>query len=212
MRQVPYWYWLLVGLTALGGVLAPQSVFEAAPKLLLMPTLWWALRKRLPLTMQIGLLCAWIGDGFLLWANHFLFFLAGMGAFGLMWLFYGIAWWRIPAQPSWPRIMVVGATGLTWAIGLIAVLWPALEKTLQITLPAYVGLLLIAAVLASRHQSSSLLLGLGAFWLSDSLIAVEAFVVALPGGAFAILALYGLAQALLTATTANLYSSTSSIS
>ncbi len=212
MRAVPYWYWLLVGLTALGGQLAPQSPFEAIPKLLLMPALWWSFRQHLPRAMQIGLFCAWVGDGALLVPGQPLFFLAGMGAFGLMWVAYALTWWQIPASANRVQFMGILGIGLAWSIGLLMALWPGLEATYRLSLPVYILLLLTSALVAARHRSASLLGGLGLFWLSDSLIAIQQFATALPGGAFTILALYGIAQGFLIAATSTFYTSKRTIS
>jgi uncharacterized membrane protein YhhN len=161
-------------------------------------------RKECRLLMA-ALLFSWAGDVLLLFqASNSLFFLLGLSAFLLAHVFYIILFHRIRVQQGlrplpWLLVAVVlyYAVLLSWLSPYLGSLqWPV--RIYGIVISTMLLLALHLAQLKSRTVSGLLVAGAILFVLSDSILAINKFIVALPLPSVLIMTTYGMAQFLLT--------------
>jgi uncharacterized membrane protein YhhN len=123
-------------------------------------------------------------------------FLAGMAAFGLGHLAYAGAFWTGAPGPGWAvaAVLALAASTEAW-------LAPRLPAGLRGPVRAYVVLIAAMGVAALCQPPGAGLAGAGLFLLSDTLLAVERFVLTRPAPALgrAVWASYWAGQALILA-------------
>lgn len=179
------------------------------PLIVLSLAVWFAQSCPKPLSFShrwvfIGLLFGWLGDVALMFvAQNGLFFIAGLVAFLLGHLAYIVAFWPqitpfsgsyLQQKPLW---MVL--TGI-YALGLLFVLWPHVQA-LTAPVTAYAAVL-SAMVLTAWNRKyrvveiSFRIVWVGAllFLISDSILAVNKFVAAVPFAGIWIMGTYIPAQ------------------
>lgn len=181
-------------------------------KPLLMPLLllyafgaFHSLGSRPPLALIVALIASFFGDSFLMYETHKpVYFVLGLGSFLLAHLAYIILFLKT-AEP-YPFILriksrwIMAGVLITYAAGLLVVLLPKAED-LQVPLITYALVLCIMALTAylraGKHwKAHSLLVCLGSilFVISDSLLAVNKFIVTLPYAPVWIMGTYLTAQ------------------
>jgi uncharacterized membrane protein YhhN len=169
-----------------------QPLHKAAPILLLATLSCLLSTGRLRLWLTMALLFSATGDLFLASTieNSFIF---GLLSFAIAHLCYAVGFWP---WCRWSNKALLKALPLI--VILIVVLLLVLPHTAELRLPVlvYMGIISLMAVLAifSQVQPRYLLIGAFLFVISDSLIAVNKFVIPLPAQHLLVMLTYYLAQ------------------
>jgi uncharacterized membrane protein YhhN len=191
---------ITVSMLHLAGQLAGQESLHLVTKPLLMPALLaWFLTATPPARFRtlvaVGLAWSWLGDIGLMPSGEG-WFLAGLGAFLLAQLTYGVAFWpcrrdSVLAHPAFalPYLAVL--------VGLLVVLWDHLGD-LRLPVTVYAVVIVGMAVLATG-VNGMVAVGALLFVVSDALIALDAVagLVRLPAHGFWVMLTYLAAQALI---------------
>ena len=195
-------------LAILTSVLGPRLAhYILKPVVMLVAIVFVAVRAyssgftaRFDLILAAALMASLAGDVFLMLPGNF--FIPGLASFLIAHLFYmalfrqGVPWFA--SRPALIGTLGVGAAMYTW-------IWPGLtDPVLKIAVAAYVSVIALMVAQAIGRATllrdpSALAVALGAaiFMLSDSLIAVNRFVQALPLVSLWVLGTYYLAQLLM---------------
>ncbi len=195
-------------LAILTSVLGPRLAhYMLKPAVMLIAIVFVAVRayssgvtKRFDVFLATALTASLAGDVFLMLPGNF--FIPGLASFLVAHLFYialfrqGVPWFA--SRPALIGTLGVGAAMYAW-------IWPGLtDPVLQIAVAAYVSViaLMVAqaigrATLLRDPSALAVALGAAVFMLSDSLIAVNRFVQALPLVSLWVLGTYYLAQFLM---------------
>ncbi|MGO4891073.1 lysoplasmalogenase [Flavobacterium sp. W21_SRS_FM6] len=195
IRLIPLFYWLL----ALCYIIAAsfyhyplQAMHKAAPILFLAIMTIKGPKGRIRLWLTLALIASATGDILLASAlhNRFIF---GLIAFAIAHLCYAIGfipWAQITQRNLLKALPLIGI--------LVIILYVVLPQTAQLKLPVIVYMLIISAMalLAIFAQTHGLYLLSGAylFVISDSLIALNKFVIALPAEHLLVMSTYYVAQ------------------
>ena len=175
-----------------------HALVKAVPILLLAAIVFSRTeRSRARLLFGIGLLFSAGGDIAL--ASRFpLYFVTGLGLFLVAHVFYIAAFQRRPRASLRERGLPLGL--IFFVVLAVAVLVLPRAGALLVPVTAYVLAITIMGVLAAvqRHDAPALFTGALLFIMSDSIIAVNKFVVTIPQAGILIMTTYYLAQFLLT--------------
>jgi uncharacterized membrane protein YhhN len=192
-------YWLLataylaLNATALAGT-PSLMLLKPLPILLLAGMAWYQLAGRWRLAMTLALVFSAIGDVLLaLRIEGFDSFVPGLGSFLIAQLIYAALFW---SQRQFSRQRLMLAVGYLLIVGMLA--WLVLPRTGNLLVPVAFYLLAISAMATGAAFTATplpwLFVGALTFVLSDSLIALNRFVTAIPAAAVAIMLTYYLAQ------------------
>ncbi|NQD37169.1 lysoplasmalogenase [Permianibacter sp. IMCC34836] len=196
-RSLSLLFWLLAGLYLLATALTESSalvLLKPLPILLLAFAAWRNLAGYWRTGMVLALLFSALGDVLLaLRIEGFANFVPGLSAFLLAQLIYATLFWsRRQASPL--RLLLAVAYLLTAA----ALAWLILPSTGGLLLPVSLYLLAISAMALGATFCAlplpGLLLGALVFVSSDSLIAINKFVIPVPAAQLLIMLTYYLAQ------------------
>lgn len=210
-RLLPLLYFSALALNIVG-VETERLLTAQLTKPLLMPLLmvWLAFasagrRTREVHLMMAALLCSWAGDILLLFQEKdSLFFILGLSAFLVAHVFYIVLFHRIRVreglrpQPFWLLAVVLYyAVLMSWLSPYLGPMqWPV--RIYGIVISTMLLLALHLAQLKIRAVAALLLSGAALFVISDSVLAVNKFVLPLPLPGLLIMLTYGTAQYLLT--------------
>lgn len=143
----------------------------------------------------LSLIFALMGDVFLLFEGE-LFFLMGLGAFFFMQLGYGFTFYKDAKGKRAPWFIITLL--LVFASIILFILWPHVQPLRPFIIVYMASILAMVSLAFGRGKSSKsfLLVSIGAlfFIVSDSLLALNKFVQALPFGHYVIMVTYILAQ------------------
>jgi uncharacterized membrane protein YhhN len=195
IRFSQLFYWLLALSYLLFSQFYPyglQAIHKAGPILLLAILSCLLCTGRLRLWLTMALLFSATGD--VLLANTMEHsFIFGLLSFAIAHLCYAVGFWP---WCSWSNKSLLKAFPLL--IIMLVVLLLVLPHTAELRLPVliYMGIISLMAVLAifSQVQTPYLLLGAFLFVISDSLIAINKFVIPLPAQHLLVMLTYYLAQ------------------
>lgn len=196
-RSLTLQFWLLAGLYLLATALTENRalvLLKPLPILLLAFAAWRSLTGYWRAGMVLALLFSALGDVLLaLRIEGFANFVPGLSAFLLAQLVYATLFWS-RRQVSPLRLLLAIAYLLT----ATALAWLILPNTGGLLLPVVLYLLAISAMALGATFSAlplpGLLLGALVFVSSDSLIAINKFVIAVPAAQLLIMLTYYLAQ------------------
>ncbi len=196
---------LLAILTSVFGLRLPHYVLK--PSVMLIAIVFVAVRayssgvtSRFSFLLAVALTASLAGDVFLMLPGNY--FIPGLASFLVAHLFYialfrqGVPWFA--SRPALLGTLGVGAAMYAW-------IWPGLtDPVLRIAVAAYVSviaLMVAQAIGRATHlrdpAAVAVALGAAVFMLSDSLIAINRFVQALPLVSLWVLGSYYLAQILI---------------
>lgn len=172
-------------------------------KSLLLPTLliWvWPISSKLP-WLRLGIFASWVGDVLLLKGEDELFFMLGLGSFLIAQIAYGYTFLKTESnkQGLLRQKPLLALPVLILAVAIYAYLYPNLGEML---LPVSIYVLAITFMVLSAINrrgfeskgSTVLIIAVFSFMLSDTLLAVNKFVVEIPRASVWIMLTYILAQ------------------
>jgi uncharacterized membrane protein YhhN len=198
----PTWFtvFITVAMLHLAGQLFGQDALHLVTKPLLMPALLaWFLtatpRSRFRTFVAVGLAWSWLGDLGLMPSGE-AWFLAGLGAFLIAQVTYGVAFWPSRADSVLARPLLA-LPYLAVPVGLMVLLWDHLGD-LRLPVAVYAVVIVAMAVLATG-VNRTVAVGAALFVVSDALIALDsvAGLVRLPAHGFWVMLTYLAAQLLI---------------
>ena len=192
--------------------LSEPLILSTKPLLLTVLSLWFYLQNR-PLSNRFttllftGLMFSIGGDTLLMFVEYGpkdeMFFLLGLGSFLVAQVSYAIAFWTFPEHRKGlvyrkPGYILPFAAYLA---GMLMLLWPGLPGAMRVPVVVYALAIVLMAIgafnlkgLIPKRLFWGLVTGVLLFVLSDSLIAVNKFVTAVPFARFSIMSTYLLGQ------------------
>jgi uncharacterized membrane protein YhhN len=198
----PTWFtvFITVAMLHLAGQLFGKDALHLVTKPLLMPALLaWFLtatpRSRFRTLVAVGLAWSWLGDLGLMPSGE-AWFLAGLGAFLIAQVTYGVAFWPSRADSVLARPLLA-LPYLAVLVGLMVLLWDHLGD-LRRPVTVYAVVIVAMAVLATG-VNRPVAVGAALFVVSDALIALDsvAGLVRLPAHGYWVMLTYLAAQLLI---------------
>lgn len=205
--------YLIIGLTHLLGIVLGNVLLSLISKALLMPTLaLLVVQRKYPSPWRTFILLAltfsWMGDMFLTQSDKFVFFICGIASFLLAQVSYIIHFRKECKQKERPTFIAQKPFAvipyILYGLVLLALLFPKMELALKIPIALYATILLSMAAYALNRKNtvptnSFLWVFVGAifFVISDSLIAINKFLVAFEFSRFIIMLTYIIAQGMI---------------
>ena len=164
--------------------------------------------RKVVLMASLAFFFSWIGDLFMMFSGRFVFFVAGIGSFLIAQLFYALLFLRtinisgkkpfLRKKPFWL------IPYLAYGIIMYIILFPQLDSLLRIPVLVYIVAILSMSLMAlnrygNGHPVSFALVYTGSllFVVSDSLIAINRFLVAIPYEGLLVMGTYIAAQYLI---------------
>ncbi|GAB4240889.1 MAG: lysoplasmalogenase [Ekhidna sp.] len=208
MARIIIGLYILLSLANITADIIPSEELERYTKPLLMPMLlFYVYRQSIGKTTgRILLLCAallfsWFGDVALMYQSSDMYFILGIGLFLTAQMFYIFVLRRSVFQK--PEISLISIVPfLAYAGLLFYTLLPAGDFTIPIIIYGIVIMIMAISAFSRKNQTTNESFKL-AFWgsvlfvLSDSILAINAFKIAIPFAGVLIMSTYCAAQLLL---------------
>ena len=164
--------------------------------------------RKVVIMVSLAFLFSWVGDLFLMFSARLVFFVSGIGSFLIAQLFYAFLFLRtinisgkkpfLRKKPFWL------IPYLAYGIIMYIILFPQLDSLLRIPVLVYIVAILSMSLMAlnrygNGHPVSFALVYTGSllFVVSDSLIAINRFLVAIPYEGLLVMSTYIAAQYLI---------------
>jgi len=194
---------LLLALLHLFALWLGKEGVAMVTKSVLLPILliWtWPITAKLP-WLRLGIFASWVGDVLLIKGEEELFFMLGLGAFLIAQIAYGYTFLKSDSnekglirQKPWLALPVVAL-----AVAIYVYLYPTLGEML---IPVSIYVCAISFMVLSainrrgfeRKGSTVLIIAVFSFMLSDTLLAVNKFVIEIPRASVWIMLTYIMAQ------------------
>lgn len=211
MKQVPFYLFIIIGIVNLIAVTVNLEFVNLISKPLIMVSLvgyYWTQAGKPDYLFITAMLFCWAGDVLLMYQQAEIFFMLGLTSFLIGHVLYIFAYrkfrFRNSINPLLPTQKIRYALPIILAgTGLVTVLYPFLSG-LKVPVMMYALVITIMTLqalfrfgLTSTRSFALVLIGALLFMTSDSLLAVNKFMMPLPFASFSIMATYIAAQFLI---------------